>query len=412
MPSLGYTLDFPYKQKRYRASVHLSATSLFQLMLRVAHFIHSDGAGGGPKVVRQLLEGLDVEMFQQSVVHGGHGALTQWCRDHNIPEIEVPTQSVVSGILGLNSLVRAFRRLSPDVVILHGQWAAPTGAWAAGRAAIPHSIYVAHCPAFYHSTSLFRAIRNYIAEKIPCSRCDRVVALSDGSFYNYLYRGWAPEEHLVKIHNGVDTSSVPSAEAVDALRRDFHWQGGAKNAVFVGRIDDQKRVDWLLEAWLIALSSRSGEAAWHLWIVGDGRERTAMERRVRESGLESSVHFVGNQPDGMVWIAASDLLVLSSLYEGHALVPLEAMACSKPVAAFFTDGVTDSVADGQTGLLAPLGDVASLGKNIATLLGDAPRSEEMGAAGRKRMEAVFPISKTVAAYAELIEEVCCDQMSS
>lgn len=374
--------------------------------MRICHFIHSDGAGGGPKVVRQLLEGLPAEEFQQSFVHGGDGELAGWCRGNKVEEIEVPTRSVLSGVLRIRSLVKAFRKLNPDVIVLHGQWAGPLGAWAARRAKIPHAIYVAHCPAFYHSTSLFRAIRNYIAEKIPCALCDRVVALSDGNFYNYLYRGWAPENHLVKIHNGIDPSALPSPGSVDSLRKQFSIQTGVRNAVFVGRIDDQKRVDWLLEAWQVALrsspASNSEPQRWHLWIVGDGKERKKMQCMAGRLALDDSVTFVGNQTDGMVWIAASDLLILSSLYEGHALVPLEAMACSKPVAAFYTDGVTDSVIDGETGLLAPLGDTEALGNHIARLLASPGECEKMGSAGRQRVLAGFPVSKTIAQYAGLI----------
>lgn len=374
--------------------------------MRLCHFIHSDGAGGGPKVIRQLLEGLPPGDFQQSFVHGGNGDLAKWCRLNKVEEIEVPTRSVSSGILGIGSLVNAFKRLHPDVVILHGQWAGPLGAWAARRAGIARSIYIAHCPAFYHSTTLFRAIRNYIAEKIPCSACDRVVALSDGSFYNFLYRGWAPESHLVKIHNGVDPGDLPPPASVDQIRERLSAAGGLRHAVFVGRIDDQKRVDWLLEAWLAARSAKSmPEPQWQLWIVGDGKERAKMEALACHLGLGASVHFVGDQPEGMAWIAASDLLVLSSLYEGHALVPLEAMACSKPVVAFHTDGVTDTVIDGETGLLAPLGDTQVLGAHIARLLSNPTEAVSMGQAGRRRVVAEFPINKTISRYADLIREV-------
>lgn len=376
-------------------------------MFRICHFLHSDGAGGGPKVVKQLLEGLPAGEFQQSFVHGGDGELAKWCRENRVHEIEVPTRSVLSGVLRIRSLVKAFRKLSPDVIVLHGQWAGPLGAWAARLAKISHTVYIAHCPAFYHSTTLFRAIRNYIAEKIPCALCDRVVALSDGSFYNYLYRGWVPENHLVKIRNGIDPSALPSAGSVDSLRNRFSTRPGARDAVFVGRIDDQKRVDWLLEAWRTALrsglASNSEPQPWHLWVVGDGNEREIMQRMSHNLDLGDSVTFVGNQTDGMAWIAASDLLVLSSLYEGHALVPLEAMACGKPVVAFYTDGVTDSVVDGETGLLAPLGDTQVLGDQIARLLSSPEDCERMGAAGRQRVLDEFSVSKTIAQYAGLIQ---------
>lgn len=394
--------------------------------MRIVHFIHSDGAGGGPKVVRQLLSGLPSEEFHQSLIHGGCGNLAAWCRNNGIEARQVPTTSLVSAIFRIGSVVRAFRDFAPDIAILHGQWGGPIGALACDRAGVPARIYVAHCPAFYHSTSLFRTIRNHIAEKIPCSHCDRVVTLSDGNFYNYLYRGWADETKLVKIHNGIDPDEIqhecpkgavsPSlgqvseADAALGLHDLLSCPEGApslpfppnsRNAIFVGRIYDQKRVDWLLHAW----KSTSPHANWHLWIVGEGKERAQSEVLAKTLEIQSSVHFVGEQSNALEWIAAADLLVLSSLYEGHALVPLEAMAASKPVVAFATDGVTDSVVHEETGLLAPVGDTATLGKHIARLLSSSEDAQRMGRAGRQHLLVQFPLSKTLAQYESLIREV-------
>jgi glycosyltransferase involved in cell wall biosynthesis len=375
-------------------------------MIRLAHFIHNDSPGGGPKVVRQLLAGLPSPEFEQCLISGGDGKLSQWCAAHGIAHHRVSTQNLLSSALHIVSLARAFRKARPDVLILHGQWAGPFGMIAARLARVPRTVYIAHHPSFYHSTSLWRAVRNYIAEKVPCSQSDRVVALCNKGQYNYLYRGWGPENRLVRIYNGMDPSDVPTPDQVSALRRTESLSSSARHAVCVGRLDDQKRVDWLIEAWEVACSLRPVNAPeWHLWIVGGGREASKIRALAKGSAHASTIHLMGERPDGLCWISAVDIVAMSSLYEGHALVPLEAMACGKPLVSFDTDGVGESVLHSRTGLLSRLGDTKALGRNLARLLAEPAESSLMGLAARRHLEEHFPLEKTIAAYAELLRDV-------
>jgi len=148
-------------------------------------------------VVRQLLAGLQPE-WEQAVVSAGKGRLAAWCEQHGFPYFSIPLFPLPRVLLGWPMLVLLLWRERPDVVFLHGQWAGPVGATACQLAGVARSVYIAHCPAFYHSNRIFRALRNYFAETIPLRCCDRVVVLSAGSWRNYIYRRWGPEEKLVK----------------------------------------------------------------------------------------------------------------------------------------------------------------------------------------------------------------------
>ncbi|MFQ3578447.1 MAG: glycosyltransferase family 4 protein [Verrucomicrobiia bacterium] len=374
--------------------------------MRVTHFLHVDGPGGGPKVIRQLLEGLP-PTWNQNLVHGGSGPLSAWCTKAGIATTQVPTAHPYVSLLHLGRVRRALLAHRPDIILLHGQWAGPIGSLALRKKPHPPAVYISHCPAFYHSTNLARVVRNQIAESLPCKRCAAVVTLSRRNHYNYLYRGWVMEERLHQICNGLDPDDLPSASEVAAIRRQY-FLSPSQNAVFVGRLDEQKRVDWLIEAWDAALRDRcdsGGLPPWHLWIVGDGPARRAVEQKRHHSLDPSTIHLIGSQPDGMSWIAAADVVVMSSLFEGHALVPLEAMACSKPVVSFDTDGIVDSVEHGKTGLLAPLGECEALGKAIAALMNRPALSVEMGRAGRERLIALFPLGNTISSYTTLLNRI-------
>jgi glycosyltransferase involved in cell wall biosynthesis len=370
---------------------------------RLGHIIHSDGAGGGPVVVCQLLEGLKND-FDQVVFCGGKGRLTSYCLENNIPVRHSSLNKLREGLFSIFQLASQLRRERIDIVILHGQWAGPLGALAARLAGVKTSIYIAHCPAFYHSTNLFRVVRNYLAEKIPCALCTRVVALSEGNYYNYLFRGWAPETHLIHIPNGVDPDSAANQdEAAKEVRRKYGFDPDARHCIFVGRLDDQKRPDWLVNAWAETQKRRTATSRdWHLWVVGDGEKRESTERLAQSLGLEQSIHFVGNQPTGLAWINAGDLVVATSMYEGHALVPLEAMASSRAVVAFSTDGITDSIISEKTGVLCEIGDTIALGRAIARLLENDEDRQNFGRHGHLIVQEKFSVNGTVDRYRSLI----------
>ncbi len=120
--------------------------------------------------------------------------------------------------------------------------------------------------------------------------------------------------------------------------------------------------------------------------MGDGEERPICENAAGQK-LEWRKVFVlsaSNQKD-CPGRNAADVVVMTSLYEGHALVPLSdgLLAGGR---SFFTDGITDSVQNGQTGLLCEIGDVAALGKSIAQLLRNDEERITFGRNGRRLVE--------------------------
>ncbi len=92
--------------------------------------------------------------------------------------------------------------------------------------------------------------------------------------------------------------------------------------------------------------------------VGDGPLEDELRPRVRRLGLGRRVHLLGRRADVRVLLAAADVLVLPSLFEGLPLVVLEAMAARVPVVATDLTGTAEAVEDGATGRLAPSADPA------------------------------------------------------
>lgn len=138
-----------------------------------------------------------------------------------------------------------------------------------------------------------------------------------------------------------------------------------------------------------------------LWILGEGPQRPALERRMRELDLAPDVCLAGFRPDPAAWMAQADLFVLSSRWEGFANVVVEAMAGGTPVVA--TDcphGPGEIVEDGVSGLLVPPEDATAL----AAAIERRALAERLASAGRRRAK-VFSSPAAAQSYGELFERL-------
>jgi colanic acid/amylovoran biosynthesis glycosyltransferase len=146
-------------------------------------------------------------------------------------------------------------------------------------------------------------------------------------------------------------------------------------------------------------------------IIGDGPQRAGLEQLARDRRLRA--RFLGAVPPAEVaraMVASSVLCVPSKVgprgdEEGFGMVFLEASARRLPVVSYASGGVPESVADGETGLLAPEGDVAALARALQAVLSDAELAAQLGAAGRTRTEALFDIRRCTARLERYYDEV-------
>jgi L-malate glycosyltransferase len=143
----------------------------------------------------------------------------------------------------------------------------------------------------------------------------------------------------------------------------------------------------------------------HLVLVGDGPDRQAAEAQVRNAGLESRVAFLGEREDFVNVLAACDVFLLPSELESFGLAALEALSCGVPVVASNIGGIPELVEDGQTGLLAPLGDVAAMSGHVLTLLTDSNRWSGFSTRARSRVLERFRVSPAIDRYEALYREV-------
>ncbi len=233
-------------------------------------------------------------------------------------------------------------------------------------------------------------------DRMTQSLVDRYVCVGRSVADFSAARAGLPPEKLVVIPNGIDLEKYPARQPADL--REFGVAAGRRAVVFVGRLETQKGVKWLIEtapSWLDRLPDCE------LLLVGDGPLRTALETSAKTAGIADRIHFAGWRPDVPAILAAAELLVLPSAWEGMPNVVLEAMASRKPVVATDVEGVGELLDSGAEEQTVRYGDSQVLAEKIFRLMNDPQRATEVGLENRRRVEENFGISRMVRTYERL-----------
>ena len=211
-----------------------------------------------------------------------------------------------------------------------------------------------------------------------------LICVSAASAASFVAAG-VPDDMISVVRNGVVARS-PSVGRAE-MRRDIGIADDETLAITVARLAPQKNHAALLSAMPEILASHPG---FRLALVGAG----PLEAGLREAAAPfgEAVRFLGHRDDVPGLLAAADLFVLPSFFEGLPLSIIEAMAAGLPVVATDVGGIDEVVARGVTGLLAA---PDALGASILALLSDPCAAARMGQAGKRRFETDFSHTRMI-----------------
>lgn len=151
--------------------------------------------------------------------------------------------------------------------------------------------------------------------------------------------------------------------------------------ICVGRLNEQKGFDLLIDAFSL-IASQCPE--WHIDIFGHGEEERNLVDKIKRNGLEHRINILKPTSDIYNEYMQSDFYVLSSRYEGFALVLIEAMSCGTPCVAFDCNyGPNEIIEDGINGLLVNNGDVNRLAEKMLWMITHETNRLEMGKKAHK-----------------------------
>jgi glycosyltransferase involved in cell wall biosynthesis len=296
----------------------------------------------------------------------------------------------------ISHLARKLRDGGYDAIHTHLIHADVHGALAARRAGIGDIFCTGHNDDRFRRRLPVRLVMAWLWRQIKAG-----IAISEALRQFLIEVEFAPPGRVHTVYYGLDPQSLSAPP--DARERLCNELGIHVNAPIAGsmcRLIEQKGLSHAIRAfWQIAEQFQGA----HYVIVGDGPLRRALQQEAAGFGLGKRIHFLGWRDDNVSLMAALDVLLVPSLWEGFGLVTLEAMALGKPIIASRVSALPEIVEDGRTGYLAPPGDSPSLAESLLHVFENPALAHEMGANGRRRLEDKFSadrmISDTMKVYA-------------
>jgi glycosyltransferase involved in cell wall biosynthesis len=237
-----------------------------------------------------------------------------------------------------------------------------------------------------------------------CGSCDLVIAPSAG-VREVLHR-LGVTANIEVVPNGVDISPF-SNEIIPIDRSEFGFAESDILLVYTGRLGPEKNLPFLLRAFAGIAKSYEDVG---LLIVGRGPEYDNLIDRVLHMGIADRVHFTGQvlYDDLPRYLATADAFVTASVTEVHPLSVIEAQAAGLPVLGIQSPGVSDTVKDGETGILVQEEDLALFTAKMVRLVTDREGLLKMGTEARESAQA-YAYNRTsqilLDHYQHLIEEV-------
>jgi glycosyltransferase involved in cell wall biosynthesis len=266
------------------------------------------------------------------------------------------------------------------------------GSIAALLARVPCRVYTLRGLRMETATGLKRRML-WLAEWLSCACAHSVVPLSESLRRRAVDLKLVPaaKANIVKHSGGVDlTRFAPrrrGSTETHALRQELGLTGKESVIGFVGRFVKDKGIRELVEAFRELGTTRPNL---RLLLVGDFESGDPVEPEVRKY-IESASTILrpGFVENTAPYYALMDVFVLPTYREGFPGVPLEAQASGVPVVTTTATGAIESVVNGVTGVLVPVGDSKALTKAIDELLAEPTLRQRMGEAGRARTEREF-----------------------
>jgi glycosyltransferase involved in cell wall biosynthesis len=196
-----------------------------------------------------------------------------------------------------------------------------------------------------------------------------------------------PAKKIEVIPIAIDLSAFgDQTHSRDEIRRSLNLPLGSPVIANLSKLSPQKDHKTFLKAAKEVLS-RVPDA--HFLVIGQGEERSQLESLVSELEINRQVHLLGWVPNAAEVLAAADVFVLSSLWEGLPAAPIEAMAMGLPVVATAVSGTPELVTHGETGFLCSPSNPLSMADFICQLISDKNLRISMGRLGRKHAHESF-----------------------
>lgn len=266
--------------------------------------------------------------------------------------------------LSIINFVKHFKK-NYDFDLIYCPWVYPDGFAAALICRLLNKPLILHASGSdinYFTRFLIR--RKLISYALKCS--EHILVVSNALKEKLIDLG-IDDNRISVVHSGVDLEKFYPMDMFYA-REKCNLPREKKIVLFIGRLSEEKGVNYLVEAFSILCRNNLNDI--YLVIIGEGSCKKKIMDKILSSKLNESTLMVGlkNHEEIPRWINAANLVCLPSLREGFPNVLLESLACGRPVVASNVGGVKEIIYSEDFGILVPPKDIFSLAYAIKTTL--------------------------------------------
>lgn len=336
---------------------------------KVAIFLPSLSGGGAERAMLNLAHGLaEYGCAVDLVLAQARGPYLSEVQD----SVRIVNLKASRVLTSLPALARYLRREQPEALVSALDFASVVALWARRVAGIPMRVLINEQNTI--SISARKSVRRrermvpHLAKRFY-AWADHVTGNSRGVAEDLSQVTGLPRERIKVLYNPVVTPEVRE-KARAPFNHPWFEAGQWPVILAVGRLTKQKDFPTLIRAFAQVRQARPAR----LLILGEGMDRSALEALVNQLGLDDDVAMPGFVENPYPYMRRASLYVLPSRWEGLPTVLIEALYCGPPVIA--TDcpsGPREILADGEHGVLVPVGDVTALTQAIESgLAGKIP----------------------------------------
>jgi glycosyltransferase involved in cell wall biosynthesis len=372
----------------------------------VVHIITKLELGGAQQNTLFTIAHLNRERFRPYLITNNEGILVSEAmalKGVNIfllPELirEINPLTDIRALLKIKGILKTLKENDSAMIVhTHSSKAGILGRWGARLAGADVIIHTIHGFGFHDHQ--FSPIRTFIIllEKLTGMITDKFIAVSKANIQKGTEQGIFPVQKVILIRSGIKLEDFNKVKVNKGdKKKELGVEPTLPLVTMIGCLKPQKAPLDYVEVAHQVLQEKDA----HFILVGDGILREKVEKRMAALGLGDWFKLLGWRRDIPEILAATDIFVLTSLWEGLPRVLPQAMAVGIPIVATKVDGTPEAVTDRLNGFLVDPHDVRGMAEKIVYLLDHSEKGIDMGVRG-KGMVGEFDILKMVSDQEEL-----------